>query len=184
MRIFIGCSYSANVPLKYRELSSSIASFLAKDKHKLVFGGGSSGMIEKCFMTFKYEGAKTKAILDVTDAKNLEFLEVDANEVTISTFRRTEEIFKSSEIILILPGGIGTLAELFSFIDAKRTKKVNIPIILYNYDHYYDNLLKFLKNAYEDSIISSKDIKLFDVVTDIKSLEKYIKSLEKEKESE
>lgn len=184
MRIFIGCSAKYNVPLKYRDLATELSTFLASRGHKLVFGGLDEGMMGKCFMTFKYEGAKTKAVVDISEAEGLKNLEVDAYDVEPSTFRRTENLYKSSEMLIILPGGLGTFAEIFSFIDEIRTRKSNIPLVLFNYNNFYTPLLDFLKSCFKEGFITEGDLKLLNIVTDINSLELYIKSLENELKKE
>ncbi len=180
MRIFVGCSSNSNVPLEYRDLASNVATSLAQNNHKLVFKGEEEGMSGKCFMTFKYEGAKTKAIVEAKKLDALKEIEVDAYEVEMNTFDRTKKIYASSEVILILPGGLGTLAELFSFLEEKKNTNGDMPIILFNYNHYYDPLLLFLKSIFKQGFISESELKRIDVVSDIRSLELYLKRLEKE----
>ena len=179
MRIFIGCSAKDAVNSEYKVLASDVSTMLAKRGDKLVFGGSECGMMGKCYFTFRYEGSRVKAIADITDAKEVEALDLDASEITLNTFKRTEMIFESSEVILILPGGIGTFREFLSMLDEKRTKNLDKPIILFNYNKYYTPLLNFLTKCYEGNFISKRDLKLFDVVSDVKSLEMYLNNLER-----
>lgn len=181
MRIFIACSARESVPLKYRTLASDLSTMLAKLGHKLVFGGVDTGMMGKCYMTFKYEGGKVKGIAEVHDADTLKELELDAYEVAPTTFERTKLLYDSSDIVLILPGGIGTFAELFSMLDEKRQKGLDKEIIIFNYNNFYTPLLKYIRNCHEEGFISEHDIRLLNIVTDIKSLEFYLKKLEKRK---
>lgn len=181
MRVFVGASTSSVVPIKYRDLACEIATMLTRNGHKLVFGGPQSGMLGKCYMTFKYEGAKTKAILDISEVSVLEDVDVDASHIAPSTFQKRENIYVSSEVILILPGGIGTLAELFSIMDEKIKKHNDIPIILFNYENLYTPLINFLKDMEKDGFISDVHFQAMDIVTDVKSLEMCIRRIEKEK---
>ena len=179
MRVFIGCSAKDAVNSEYKVLASDVSTMLAKRGDKLVFGGSECGMMGKCYFTFRYEGSRVKAIADITDAKEVEALDLDASEITLNTFKRTEMIFESSEVILILPGGIGAFREFLSMLDEKRTKNLDKPIILFNYKKYYTPLLNFLTKCYEGNFISKRDLKLFDVVSDVKSLEMYLNNLER-----
>lgn len=179
MRIFIGCSAKDAISMDYKKIASDVSTMLAKRGDKLVFGGSECGMMGKCYFTFRYEGSKVKAIADITDAKEVDNLDVDASEITLNTFKRTEMIFESSEVILILPGGIGTFREFFSMLDEKRTKNLDKPIILFNYNKYFSPLLGVLTKGYEENFITKRDLKLFDVVSDIKSLEMYLNNLER-----
>ena len=69
-----------------------------------------------------------------------------------------------------LPGGLGTFREFLDMLDEKRTKGYDKPIILFNYEKYYTPLLNFFTKAYEDNMISKGDLKMFDVVSDVKSI--------------
>ena len=179
MRIFIGCSAKDTVSMEYKKLASDVSTMLAKRGDKLVFGGFEGGMMGKCYYTFRYEGSRVKAVADITDANEVEALDVDASEITLNTFKRCEKIFESSEVILLLPGGVGTLREFFSMLDEKRTKGFDKPIILFNYNKFFTPLLNVLTKYYEEKFVSKKDLKLFDVVSDIKSLEMYLNNLER-----
>ena len=180
MRIYVGCSTSSIVPIEYRNLACEVATMLTRNGHKLVFGGASSGMLGKCYMTFKYEGAKTKAILDASEVSVLDDVDVDASHIAPSTFQKRENIYVSSEIILIMPGEIGNLAELFSIMDEKIKKHSEIPIILFNYENFYTPLIKFLRNMEREGFINENHLQTIDIVTDVTSLEMCIRRIENE----
>lgn len=183
MRVYVGASTSSVVPIKYRDLASEVATMLTHNGHKLVFGGVANGMMGKCYMTFKYEEAKAKAILDVSEVSVLDDVEVDAHHVSPSTFQKRENIYISSEVILLLPGEVGTLAELFGIMDEKLKKNKDIPIVLFNYDNFYTPLINFLKDMAKNGFISETHLDTLDIVTDVKSLEMYLRKIEKEKEN-
>lgn len=182
MRVFVACSSVDNVPLAYRDKASEVATMLARNGHKLVFKGSDTGMMGNCYMAYKYEGGKVKAIVEVHDAPNLEMLELDAYQVKTNIFERTKELYEASDAILFLPGGLETLGELFSMLDEKRQKKDEKKIILFDYNHFYTPLLKLLSDQYKEGFVSKKDLQLFDIVTDVKSLELFLNRLEKENE--
>lgn len=182
MKVFVACSGVESVALEYRNLASEVATMLARNGHKLLFGGLDTGMMGKCYMAYKYEGGKVKAVVEVHDANNLDMLELDAYEVKPTVFERTKEFYNSSDLVLFLPGGIGTYGEIFSILDEKRQKKSDKKIILFDYNHFYTPLLKFLSDTYKEGFVSKKDLQLLDIVTDVKSLELFLRELEKENE--
>ncbi len=184
MRVYIACSNRDYIPLEYRELASEVAFELAKRGHKLVFDGYETGMMGKSYMTFKYEGAHTKAIVDIKDTDNLNNLEIDAYDVVTSAMQRMEKIYKTSELVVILPGGISTLAEMMTFLDEIRIRQRSMRIILYNYNHYFSPIIKFLKDAYKNKFITAQELKLFDIVTDMAGLKIYLNHLDNERKDE
>lgn len=182
MKVFVACSGVDNVPCDYRDLASEVATMLARNNHKLVFGGVDTGMMGKCYMAYKYEGGKVKAVVELHDAENLEMLELDAYEVKPTVFERTKELYNSSDVVIFLPGGLGTYGEIFSMLDEKRQKKQDKKIILFNYNHFYTPLLRFLSDVYKEGFVNKSDLQLLDIVTDVKSLELFLRGLEKENE--
>ena len=177
MRVFVACSARDAVGSEFKEIASEVATYLAKEGHKLVFGGMDQGMMGKIFMTYKYEGGKTKGIASVEDAEIMESLELDATDIAANTFERTKKLYDAAEIVLILPGGIGTLAEFFSMVDYYRTGRLRKPIILFNYDDFYTPLLSYLKELYDARFIAKDDLKSFNIVKDVSGLNFCLKEL-------
>lgn len=180
MRIFIGCSASNNVPIKYINLAGEIADKLSKMDNKLVFGGSERGMMGKCYLSFKFNDKKVKGISDVSYIDELEGLECDASSVANSTFERAKLLYESAQIILFLPGGIGSMSEIFSMLEEKRTRNDNKPIIIYNYDGFYDDLLNMINYFKKFNFVSDNDTKLYEVVTSDDELIEIIKKIEGE----
>ncbi len=182
MRVYVACSSNDSVFLEYKELATDIASILAKRGHKLIFNGKETGMVGKVFMTFKFEEGHTKAIVDVKDTDDLEVLDIDAYEVTATTFQKRERIFKSAELIVILPGGIDTVADLFGMVEEVVKRKLDIRIVLFDYKGFYKHIIEFIKNGYEKNFISIDELKSIDFITDIDSFDRYVAKLEKKEE--
>ncbi len=175
MKVFVACSGEENVGIKYRNLASDVATSLVRLNHKLIFSGCDTGASGKCYMTYRYESGKIKAIMDVHDTKYLDNIEVDAYEVMPSTFEANKMIYQASDMILILPGGLECITLLFSLLEESKKRNEKKPIILFNYDNFYTPILKYLEELYKESFVSKESIKLFSIVNDIKSLERYLK---------
>lgn len=179
MRIYLAESERDGIANKYKDLASQVATILAEFGFILISKGVDTGMAFKSLMTFKYENETIIGINDVNKADIMESLDIGDTKVTRNTFERTKEIFNVSDIVLVLPGGLGTLAELFSFLEEIRTKKTNKRIIIFNYDKYYDYILKFLINSHKEGFISNEDLKLISIVNDIDSLKRFFNSWER-----
>ena len=61
----------------------------------------------------------------------------------------TLKIIKNSDAIIVLPGGFGTIYEIFTAIQSKICDEHNLPIIIYNSCNYYDELIKFIEETYK-----------------------------------
>ncbi len=182
MKVYVACSGEDDIGVKYRNLASDVATSLVRLNHKLVFSGCDTGASGKCYMTYRYESGKIKAIMDVHDTGYLDNIEVDAYEVMPSSFEANKMVYQASDVILILPGGLETINLFFSLLEEAKKRHEKKPIILFNYDNFYTPLLKYLEELYKGSFISKDTIKLFSIVNDIKSLERYLKVKDEEEE--
>lgn len=185
MKVFLACSASNSLAKEYYELACNVSEIFAKRGHKLVFGGFDKGMMEKCYMTFKYNESRVKAVATVADSEYIEDLELDAKEIVPKTFDRTKRLYEIADVIVILPGGIGTIAEFFSMLDYCRCSNYDKkPIILFNYHDYYTPIINMLKGMYESNFCNKNDLKEFNIITNIDGLEFYLKQLELDEKGE
>ncbi len=84
----------------------------------------------------------------------------------------TVKNIKDSELVLILPGGLGTFADLFTAIKLKKRT------ILYNQDMYYVSVIKNLYSAYTEGRIEGAPSDYLEIESDKKEI---IRKLEEEK---
>ena len=91
---------------------------------------------------------------------------------------RCKSIYDDSDIMIIMPGGTGTLSEMFNFLEELRTNEIDKELIIYNKDNYYIDIIKiintFIKNNFNDETIFNY-LKVFN---DKDDLIKYIKEKE------
>ncbi len=177
MKVFIASSANNNIPRDYKEIASKVATILARKDYKLLFGACDQGMMGETLLTYKYEGKKVKGFADITDAETANGLELDALDVFPTTFDRTKALYEAADLIVILPGGVGTLSELFSILEENNTRKDNKKIVIFNYNHFYTSLLNYLTRLYESGFITKDLLKTFVIVRDIDNFKTYIDNL-------
>ena len=79
---------------------------------------------------------------------------------------RKNQIIKKSDVIVIFPGGYGTLDEFFEILTMNQLKVVNKPIFILNTKKYWDPLKKVLLNAYKEGFIVEKDFRYINWAND------------------
>lgn len=89
-------------------------------------------------------------------------------EVTFNHFFvRKVLMFKYSYAFVVMPGGLGTLDELFEALTLIQTGKIKgFPVILFGKE-YWSNLLKMLDTMWANKTIAVKDLELFLITDDI-----------------
>ena len=176
MRIFIGCS-SEIVDDQYLENSRKLVQKIAAmEDVDLAFGAYNHGMMGEVYHAFLKQH---KDILGVTVdlyKKQLTELECDNSIVVETTMEREKELYNHSDVILFLPGGLGTYAEIFSMLEEHRTKMDDKKIILFNDGFFYTPLLERLDYLYREHFSSKNVDELIDIEID---LEEIIKKIQK-----
>ena len=72
----------------------------------------------------------------------------------------------NSDVLLFLPGGVGTIYELISAIEMKRSKEFDKPIIVYNETGFFDEMMQMLDKVYQRNFTSSKVRTNYNVAND------------------
>ena len=147
MKIFIGCSSNPNIPQSFFEDCEKFLKQILLN-NDIVFGVCSDGLMGTVYRVAKQNGNKIIGICPKIYKDNFISITCDEKILTDSIFERIDRIIDESDAIVFLPGGIGTLHELFSFIELKRNNQFDKPIIIYNYNHFFDELILFFEKYY------------------------------------
>ncbi len=173
MKIFVGCSSRSEIPSMYIDDCKNVLDNLFSFKNDLVFGAcgkGLMGLSYDCAKNYKCEIIGIYPYVYEDESKELDGKKTPVNTVS----ERTDSVINESDILLFLPGGIGTVYELFTAIESKRAKEHDKPILIYNCLGFYDNLLKQLEKMYDEYFASNVDKDMYFVFDDMDSLIEYI----------
>ncbi len=183
MKLFIGCSSSNDIPKEYVDNSKVLLEELMK-KNDLVFGACNSGLMGLAYNIAHNAGRNITGICPETYKDDFKELECNIEITTKSVSERTDEVISSSDVLIFLPGGIGTIYELFTAIESKRCHEFNKPIVIYNCNGYFDKLLEFMDKIYGEKFSKSKDKRNYLVTDSISSILYYINNYKRIKEFE
>lgn len=170
MKIAVCCSSSNQINEKYNESSKELLNQIFKQENDLVFGAMNSGI-----MGIAYELAKkyNRNIIGITPKifKD-DFKDLDCNTeiLTKNITDRTSGLINNSDALIFLPGGIGTLYELMTAIEMKRSKEFDKPIIIYNETGFFNEILKSLDKGYKEHFINSNVLSTYKVANDCKTV--------------
>ena len=137
MNIFIGCSSSEYISDKYLIDCKVFLEELFIRDYNLIFGVSSKSLMGLSHDIAIKNGRSVKGICPLIYMNQLDELKCTDKEVTNTVGERIKKIIDESDVLLFLPGGIGTLYELFTAIEWKRSGEFDKPIVIYNpYSHY------------------------------------------------
>lgn len=162
MNIAVFCSSSDDIDKKYVESSKKILEEIFSKDNDLVFGTYSKGIMN---LAYKIAKKSNRKVIGITPNKE-DFMDLECDEelVTDSVNGRTDLMIKKADVLLFLPGGIGTIYELFTAIEKKRNKEFDKPIYIYNETGFFDEVLSVLDKVYKEKFSSIKDSKNYSVI--------------------
>ncbi len=147
MRICVYCSSSESIDPRYVELALAVGARLAADGHALVSGGGRVSMMGAVARAARAGGAHTTGVIP-QHLVPLEVADTDADElVVVDTMReRKREMDQRCDAFLALPGGIGTLEELFEVWTAHTLGMHAKPVVVLDPHGFYAPLWTYLES--------------------------------------
>ena len=166
MKVFIGCASNDQIDNKYKDMTISLGEKLSNMGFDLIIGGNTAGLMKKLSDIFR----NNKRDVVVNSIPKYKEDNVDKINYYDDTFVRSKNNYYMADYILFLPGGIGTISELFSMLEEKRTKNDPKDIIIYNYDNYFSDIVKlitkYITNKFND-IELLNDIRVFNREEDL-----------------
>lgn len=167
MKVCVYCAAGDHVDEKYKKVMRELGQRLAKNGHTLVFGGGASGLMGAVFNGVKENNGT--AIGVVPDFINeFEPTNIGAFNINVPDMATRKLIMeKNSDVFIVAPGGIGTFDEFFQCLTLKELKRHDHPIIIFNFDHFYDDLITFINKCMEKKFIKESVRDLVCVCTTV-----------------
>lgn len=149
-RIGIFCSAADDIESVYFEKANELGVWLGQNQKTLVYGGANIGLMECVAQSAKEHGA---FIMGVVPTKLEERGAVsDLLDVTFrvdNLSERKDVMLRESDILVALPGGVGTLDEVFHVMASASIGYHAKKVIFYNVDGFWDELLAFLNHLRE-----------------------------------
>ena len=179
MKVFIASAANKDIDEEYLELAKNISEVFAKNSFDLLFGAGYYSMMGECYKVFKKYKRKIYAYTVPKWEKDFKRIPkakcIKAND----TLLRFRKLYFASDIMIVLPGGIGTIAELTSAIEEYRSSGGNKRIILYNHEEYYDGLINWMKGNIQTGFFKDDLSDCYAIVSSIEEVEEVITTFKK-----
>ena len=152
---------------KYYQLSVDVSRMLAEGGYGVITGGGP-GIMEAGNKGAQEGGGKSVGLnIDLPFEQNHNpYIDQEHNLEFDYFFVRKVMFVKYAQGFVVLPGGFGTLDELFEALTLIQTKKINHrPVVLIGKD-YWTGLIDWIKNVMlaQENNVSEKDLDLIKMV--------------------
>jgi uncharacterized protein (TIGR00730 family) len=170
---------------KYYQLATEVSEKLAKAGYGVITGGGP-GIMEAGNKGAQAGGGKSVGLnIDLPFEQNHNpYIDQEHNLEFDYFFVRKVVFVKYSQGFVVLPGGFGTLDEMFEALTLIQTSKINKrPVVLIG-SSYWTGLFKWVEEVmlHQENNISEKDLSLYKIVDTADEALKYIEDFYKNHE--
>ena len=151
------CVYCGSGPgsnPRFVEAAIALGKTFADNRIRLVYGGGSVGLMGAVAKsTLDHGGLVTGIIPDFLKAREHALTRVQEMIVTPDMHERKRLMFEHSDAFVALPGGIGTLEELVEQMTWQQLGRHTKPVLLANIDGFWEPLIALLAHMRETEFI-------------------------------
>ena len=170
-KICIFCGSSMGFDPIYREKAAELAQAMADRQCELLYGGGSVGLMKIIADVMlenhcKVTGTITEHLMDM----EVGYKDIDELIVVDSMAERKKILEDMADAFIAMPGGVGTMDELFEVLVLSQLRVFDKPVALYNVNGYYDDIVRFIERATKEGFIHSEHANNIIVSDDPKKL--------------
>ena len=156
--VFCGSSVVENK--QYRLATRTLAAEFLKNDIHVLYGAGSVGLMGILAEEILAGGGRiTGVVPEFLDAK--EVVRRDLSELVLvrDMAERKSILMDRSDAFIALPGGFGTLDELFEVLTAVQLGLMTKPVALLNTNGYFNSVLEFLSHSVKERFLKSDHLK-------------------------
>jgi len=138
----------------YMETARALAESMVRQDITLVYGGGNIGLMGVMANTMLANGGKAIGVIPHKLA-DLELAHEGLTELHLveTMHQRKALMAERADAVIALPGGLGTMEELFEAMTWTQLGYHALPCGLVNVDGYYDALLAFIDHMVEEHFV-------------------------------
>ena len=163
LSVCVFCASSSRIDRRYVELAEQVGAELAHRGHSLVTGGAVLSCMGAVARAARAGGAHTVGV--VPEAMiDVEIADRDNHELIITPDIRTRkgEMDRRADAFLVLPGGLGTLEELFEIWTARTLGLHTKPLVVINSHGFYDQLYELAAHLVDEGFAADTTFAAID----------------------
>lgn len=174
-KVAVFCAASECIDKIYVDAAHDVGAMLGRMGASLVYGGAGFGLMEATAKAAKGTGAQIIGVVPhILVERNRVSTLLDARIPCRNLSERKDIMLEKSDILVALPGGIGTLDEIFHVLAAATIGYHNKRVVLYNVSGFWNSLLAMLDKFNADGFIRGDIERFLAVANSIEDLETLI----------
>ena len=171
MRVAVYCSANNHIDKEYIRLTEELGHWLAQNGHTLVFGGTDLGLMETIAKAVKEEGGRCIGVVpSKVEERGHVSSWLDERIDCDNLSDRKDLMLQQSDIAIALPGGIGTLDEVFSMAASATIGYHHKRVILYNMNGFWNSLVDLLDHLQAQGLMRGSYKQFIQIASNLDEL--------------
>tara|TARA_Y100001960_G_C14500515_1_gene741339 strand:+ start:42 stop:602 length:561 start_codon:yes stop_codon:yes gene_type:complete len=174
--IFCGSKLGNNTI--YKKEISVMTTMLSDNGFNIIYGGGKIGLMGIIYKIYTKLNSKIIGIIPkFLNKPEIRQQNTKTLQVVNSLHQRKILMIKKADFFIILPGGFGTLDELFEILTLNQLNLFNKKVIIFNISNYWKNLKLLIKTMHKQGFLYRQDINNIIWVNNNNHLKKILNKL-------
>lgn len=172
MKIAVYCSANSQLDPDFYRLAAEMGQWMAREGHTLVFGGTDLGLMEAIAKAVHEGGGRVIGVVPtkVEERGHISpWLDVHIPCDNLSDRKQLMEA--QSDVFVALPGGVGTLDEVFNVVASASIGYHQKRVILYNMKGFWNSLIQMMADLRAKGVIRGDIDQQLLVVNSLEELE-------------
>jgi uncharacterized protein (TIGR00730 family) len=175
--VTVYCSSSRHVARGYFDAAAELGTAIAREGWQLVYGGNDCGCMGALANAAREAGGKVIGVTpQVLVDQGIADERCDELVVTETMRQRKEQLEQRGDAFITLPGGLGTLEEIFEIVVGRMLGYHRKPIVLLNVAGFYEPLLAMIDQGIEQKFIRDNAREHFHVSATVVDAVDYLRS--------
>ena len=175
MNIGVFCSANNQIDAAYFQLTEELGRWVAKNGHVIVFGGVNQGLMECLAKAVKEADGETIGVVPSIVEETGRTSQFNDRVLTCNNLsERKQLMLDESDIFIALPGGVGTLDEVFTVAASYTIGYHHKRVILYNMLGFWDATIAMLDDLQQRGMVRGRWRDYICVVNSLQEIESLV----------
>ena len=170
-KIAVFCSASENIDSLYMEKAEELGVWMGQHDKWLIYGGTNKGLMDVLARATKSNGGFVMGVVPfIVEERGYESDLLDVTFKTENLSDRKDIMLREADVVVALPGGVGTLDEIFHVMASATIGYHHKQVILYNVNGFWNGIIEFLKGLEKSHFAHSPLDSYFKVANNFEEL--------------
>ena len=179
MNLCVFCSANEHIDPDFFSLTRSLGEHLAHEGHTVVFGGCDMGLMRCLAESVTGAGGEVVGVVPHIVEEGVGASSLLTRVISCSDLNERKSVMmEESDLFLVLPGGIGTLDELFTVAASASIGYHHKRIVLYNMKGFWSSLTLMLSDLEKRGMIRGQWTEYIEIADTLEEVSRLIKNAE------